>query len=73
MFVKHIKVTSAGVSSIGAIPSGGFIEIWALPGASPQSVADALRSTWMAAIHQGLRPVTVAQIDGTDEGSPAEL
>src|SRR5439155_8666963 len=73
VFVKHVKVSANGTSRIGRIPSGGIVEIRALSGAAPQAVADALRSLWLAAIDQGLHPVTVAQIDGTAEASPAEL
>jgi UDP-N-acetylglucosamine:LPS N-acetylglucosamine transferase/peptidoglycan/xylan/chitin deacetylase (PgdA/CDA1 family) len=64
VFVRRIKVTEGGISSIGTIPPGGIVEIWAVPGAPPQTLAQALRSLWMAAVRQGLHPVTVAQIDG---------
>jgi UDP-N-acetylglucosamine:LPS N-acetylglucosamine transferase len=66
VFVRRIKVTDDGASSIGTIPSGGIVEIWAVPGASAPAVAMALRSLWIAVLRQGLRPVTVAQIDGSD-------
>ena len=60
-----MKVSGDGASAIGAIPSGGIVEVWVLAGASPQAVADAVRSLWLTAIRQGLRPLTVAQIDGS--------
>jgi peptidoglycan/xylan/chitin deacetylase (PgdA/CDA1 family) len=65
VFVQHVKVSVDGVSSIGTIPSGGIIEVWALAGASPRAVAAAVRTLWLLATHQALHPMTVAEIDGS--------
>jgi hypothetical protein len=63
VFVRLIKVSTDDTSAIGKIPSGGIVEVWALAGASPRAVVEAVRALWQSALQQGLRPLTVAQID----------
>jgi hypothetical protein len=62
-------VTTDDTSAIGKIPSGGIVEVWALAGASPRAVVEAVRSLWQSALQQGLRPLTVAQIDRSAAGN----